>query len=67
MGTHPQINIQLIEENVPAAADQLWELAEARQLAQEWLQTIQKAKDNKIPWNPWRKMMEKLKKGDKCG
>jgi hypothetical protein len=52
MGTHPQINIQLIEENVPAAIDRLQELMEARQLAQEQLQMIQKAKDNKTPRNP---------------
>jgi hypothetical protein len=30
MGIHPQINIQLVEENIPAAIDWLRELAEAR-------------------------------------
>jgi Chromo (CHRromatin Organisation MOdifier) domain len=63
-GTHPQINIQLIEENVPAAIDRLQELAEARRSAQERLQTIQKAKDDKTPRNPRGKTAEKLKKGD---
>jgi hypothetical protein len=49
MGMHPQINIQLIEENIPAAIDRLRELAEARWSAQERLQKIQKAKDDKMP------------------
>jgi Chromo (CHRromatin Organisation MOdifier) domain len=63
MGTHPQINIQLIEENVPAAINRLRELAEARQSAQERLQMIQKAKDDKTPRNPRGKTTEKLRKG----
>jgi hypothetical protein len=48
-GTHPQVNIQLIEENVSAAVDQLQELAEVWQSAQERLQMIQMAKDDKTP------------------
>jgi hypothetical protein len=39
---HPQINIQLTEDNVPTANDR-------RQFAQKWLEGIQKAKDDKIP------------------
>ena len=49
-GTNPQINIQLIEENVPAVAHWLQQLMEARQLAQSRLEQIQQAKDNKTLW-----------------
>jgi Integrase zinc binding domain len=64
MGTYPQVNIQLIKENIPAMINRLQELTEARQSAQEWLQMIQKAKDNKTPRNPRGKMTERLKKGN---
>ena len=47
---NPQINIQLIKENVPATLHQLQQLVEARQLAQSQLEWIQQAKDNKMPW-----------------
>jgi pantothenate kinase len=48
-GMNPQINVQLIKENVPATINQLQQLVEARQLAQSHLEHIQKAKDNKMP------------------
>jgi hypothetical protein len=48
-GTNTQINIQLIEENVPTAVNQLQQLIKARQLAQSHLKHIQKTKDNKTP------------------
>jgi hypothetical protein len=37
-GINPQINIQLIKENVPATLHQLQQLVEARQLAQSQLE-----------------------------
>ena len=48
-GMNPQINIQLIKENVPAAIHRLQQLVEARQLAQSHPEWIQQAKDNKMP------------------
>jgi hypothetical protein len=45
--THPQVKVELIEENVPAALDQLVELEEARKLAQECLKACQKVRDTK--------------------
>jgi hypothetical protein len=41
MGHTPQINIQLIEEHVPAAMDQIKELIEARSTIQERLKNMQ--------------------------
>jgi hypothetical protein len=41
-GTHPQVNVKLIEENVPATLDRLAELEEAWKLAQERLEACQK-------------------------
>jgi hypothetical protein len=41
-GTCPQVNVKLIEENVPAALDRLAELEEARKLVQERLKACQK-------------------------
>jgi hypothetical protein len=38
----PQVKVELIEENVPAALDRLAELEEARKLAQERLEACQK-------------------------
>jgi hypothetical protein len=46
-GIRPQVNVKLIEENVPAALDWLVELEEARKLAQEHLKTCQKVRDTK--------------------
>ena len=40
-GMNPQINVQLIEENVLAAIHWLQQLMEARQLAQSRLEQIQ--------------------------
>ena len=48
--TNPQINVQLIKENVLAAVNLLWELVNARQTTQSYLEHIQKAKDNKTLW-----------------
>ena len=48
-GMNPQINVQLIENNVLAAVDWLWELIKARQFTQSWLEWIQKGKDDKMP------------------
>jgi Chromo (CHRromatin Organisation MOdifier) domain len=44
---HPQINMKLIKENMPAALDRLAELEEARKLAQERLEACQKVRDMK--------------------
>jgi hypothetical protein len=41
MGHTPQINIQLIEEHVPAAMDQIKELIKARSTIQERLKNMQ--------------------------
>jgi hypothetical protein len=41
-GIQPQVNVKLIEENVPAALNQLAELEEARKLVQEHLKAYQK-------------------------
>jgi hypothetical protein len=41
-GIQPQVNVKLIEENVPAALHQLAELEEAWKLAQERLKTCQR-------------------------
>jgi hypothetical protein len=45
--TNPQINVQLIKENVLAAVDLLRELVNTRQTTQSCLEHIQKTKDNK--------------------
>jgi hypothetical protein len=43
----PQVNVKLIEENVPATVDQLVESEEAQKLAQECLKACQKVQDTK--------------------
>jgi Chromo (CHRromatin Organisation MOdifier) domain len=56
-GIHPQVKVELIEENVPAALDQLTELEEARKLAQEQLEACQKIQDTK-KGRQWAEMEE---------
>jgi hypothetical protein len=46
-GIRPQVKVELIEENMPAALDRLAELEEARKLAQERLKACQKVRDMK--------------------
>jgi hypothetical protein len=57
IGTRPQVNVKLIEENVPATLDQLAELDEARKLAQERLEACQKIRDTK-KGRQWAEMEE---------
>jgi hypothetical protein len=50
MGHTPQINVQLIEEHVPAAADRIKELIETRSIVQEKLKNMQnRQNDCKTP------------------
>jgi hypothetical protein len=53
----PQVNVKLIEENVPATLNQLAELEEARKLVQERLEACQKVQDTK-KGRQWAKMEE---------
>jgi hypothetical protein len=46
MGHTPQVNIQLIEEHVPAAIDQIKELIEARSMIQERLKILQNRRED---------------------
>jgi hypothetical protein len=41
MGHTPQVNVQLIEEHIPAAADRIKELIETRSIIQERLKNMQ--------------------------
>jgi hypothetical protein len=41
MGHTPQINVQLIEEHVPAATDRIKELIKTRSIIQEKLKNMQ--------------------------
>jgi Chromo (CHRromatin Organisation MOdifier) domain len=56
-GIRPQVKVELIEENVPAALDRLAELEEARKLAQECLEACQKVRDTK-KGRQWAEMEE---------
>jgi hypothetical protein len=56
-GSRPQVNVKLINENVPAALDQLMELEEAQKLAQEHLEACQKVRDTK-KGQQWTEMEE---------
>jgi hypothetical protein len=56
-GICPQVNVKLIEENVPATLNQLTELEEARKLVQEHLKACQKVRDTK-KGRQWAKMEE---------
>jgi hypothetical protein len=57
IGSRPQVNVKLIEENVPAALDRLTELEEAQKLAQECLEACQKVQDTK-KGQQWAEMEE---------
>jgi hypothetical protein len=48
IGIRPQVNIKLIDEQVPAVLDRLKDLEEARAIAQKHLETIQQKKDKKL-------------------
>jgi hypothetical protein len=56
-GIHPQVNVKLIKENIPATLDRLTELEEARKLAQECLEACQKVRDMK-KGQQWAEMEE---------
>jgi len=57
IGTRPQVNVQLIDGNTPAADVRLKELEEARQEVQRNLEARQSQKDDK--------RMTEMKTGDK--
>jgi hypothetical protein len=56
-GIRPQVKVELIKENVPAALDRLAELEEARKLAQERLEACQQVRDTK-KGQQWAEMEE---------
>ena len=49
IGIKPQVNVKLIDKNVPAALKQLQLLEESRKEVQTWLEQLQKSKDVKVP------------------
>ena len=49
IGIKPQVNVKLIDENVPAALEWLQLLEEFRKEVQTWLEQLQKGKDVKVP------------------